>query len=315
MPDPHALCSLNCGDEPLIAEFILVTIPFRFGPYLEYVDGVVYQYVGIEDTRCVWERRPPKSTFWEIERLSRYWDGWNFPFTEPIADKWTWRLSLDRLSLPTVLNGWSKDFPRFAPDVSDPDKNCASIQDLDNYVPFHPFGWIKARVDPLVSLSEARTPKKSIDPCFCTTNCPLGTKPFEKYLVTHSGTPFLPGYDTGRLWEIIHPVGGYCAYLSNVAETPPANSELDRRELLATSADHAYSWVLVLTAGPGVTKTYVGDFEWNDDDGPFPKIEARCDQTVFLDNPDGTTARLRPVPAWICSDSQAIAWSESHPPT
>lgn len=313
MPAPPLVCSDNCGKFELLPNLIRVTVPLAVWPYREYKDGVIYEYKRREATRCVWERQAPVSNFWEIERLSRYEEGWNFPFSEPIADKWTWRFSLDRITNPIVLNGWSKDFNRFDIDTEDPDKNCESIQDLDNYVPLHPLPWLKARVDPILSVDEGRHPKRSIDPCFCTAECPLGSRPYQKYLVTTTGTPKLPGYDLGRLHEIIEPVGRFCAYDSIEGETPPAFTALDRRTTLPAPADHAYRWVLVLEVSVGDSKTFIGTFRWNEEDGIFPRIEARCDQVFLLAHPDTTTATLRPVPLWLCNDADARSWVSAHP--
>lgn len=314
MPSPIAVCSENCGLGTVVTRYIKVTVPLFFFPYLEYSQGIIYEYVRRETSRCVWERVPPLSTFWEIERLSRYENGWKFFEIEPDPGKWTWRFSLDRLTGPIVLNGWLKSFDRFGPLVPDPDKHCDSVADLDNYVPFHLFDQIQARIDPLTSLNEARHPKTTIDPCFCADECPFGTRPYRQYLITTSGTPFLPNFDLGKVFKIQAEFGSVCNYRPIEAPIAPASSTNSKTTVTPTTGDHAYNWSLVLLDGLGGSKSFGLTLEWNDSNQPNNALDALCSQTFTLLSGDSTFATVIPVPEWICDDQAGRDWVAEHVP-
>ena len=186
MSVPPAACSVNCGTGDLVPQFVRLFVPINLFPYAEYFTGKLYEYDSedLANDRCVW-LPVNASPFWTLERLSRYPEGWNFPDTQPIAGKWTWRFSLDKVSpFITIFNGWSADFDRF-PATPDPAHNCVVDNTLQNYVP------LAIRPDALLRPIFDPTPPSPIlqktSPCYCSSECPLSTRPHRAYLVRSEG--------------------------------------------------------------------------------------------------------------------------------
>ena len=309
LPDP--ICSVSCGAGELVPEFYKVLVPIYTFPFADYNDGVIYKYVGTEPTRCVWEREFPGEFDWTIERLSRYALGWHFPEIEPIPGVWSYRLSIDRIGFPLLLHGWSNDFPRFGIGVPDPAANCSSSQELLNYVPLtiRP----PARVVPVVDSVVPPKIKQRSSPCFCHDDCPFDTRPFRQYLVFTDDLVNFPEYEFGIFYRFVSSFEDNCGWQADV---PPfsGSHQFTKDSVVVAMFDHAYRIKLTLSrTSPTIVKSWETTYPWNESGVPISGLDARCDVTFNLSNPDLSTATLVPLPAWICTTSQARDWFTSLP--
>lgn len=304
---PLPVCSDNCGDGETIPQFLHLFVPNPLPIYWEYWFGKTYEYIGTEpDDRCIWVPLRP-SPFWTLEKVSRYPTGWEFVDTRPIPGKWTWRFSLDYVGVGFVLNGWSKHFPRFAPGVPDPDKNCTSVQSLVNYVPLKL--QFNARLEPLLEEKPHVHFNQRTTPCFCHNECPLQSRPFKKYFVKTLQPSALPGYEDGKLYEHKTSIADFCKW-EPVEPTGGATQEDLTKEnsVPAGGADHAYIWILQLALPPDAEE-FSRIVPWNDDNDPFNMIDALCNIPYTLEHPTtGDQATIRPIPDWICDDDAAREW-------
>ncbi len=305
MPIPPGGCSDNCGDGDIIPQFVRIYIPIPIFPYSEYFSGKLYEFDSVEvaDDRCLY-LPVEASSFWDIEKVSRYPRGWNFPNSAPIPGKWTWRVSVDRITPPIVLlNGWSIDLDRHS-GIPDPTHNCTTDQTLTNYVP------LAIRPNILLETIYDVTPpdptRQFTSPCFCASECPLSTRPHRAYLVRSSDITCGPDYTLGKLYRVVSADFDGCAYQPQEAETAPATADLDKRDATPTTGDHAYDWVLVIDDGAGCVNTFIETFEWSDDNTPDPMFGALCGGSFTLSESGGPgTATITPVPWRICTDAAA----------
>lgn len=308
MADPVAQCSENCGEGDLVPEFLQITILSFLPIYQEYANGKLFEFDELAtDGRCTWKPSTP-STFFNFEKVSRYWEGWNFPDTQPITNKWTWRVSVDRFANPLVLGGWSADFDRFIPPAVDPNHRCEERSLLNNYVPGGLVPQIE--IEPLKSAAGGIPVKHRTGPCFCVNECPPTTRPYAKYLVKVNPDSPLPGYGQGKLFEHEFAVADFCRWQAVEPNTGVIAEDLTKEnEVVPVGADHSYRVELLLQTATE-TNFWIEFYPWSNDDDPFPKFPARCDETWTLPEEPGTRiAEIIPVPRYICSDEEARNWA------
>lgn len=315
MAQPDAFCSENCGLGDLVPEFLFVwtNVPAPF--YREYNRGKIFQYFGQEpDDRCVWFPIEP-SSFWNFEKISRYPEGWNFPPSQPVPGKWTWRLSVDRFPFPDlpfipppyILNGWKENFDRVDDDTVNPNHTCVTDQTLNDYAHFGFFP--PAYIRPLTETAQPPKIKNKAGPCFCADECPPTTRPYRKYLIEFDGTNHPAGYEGGKLYELAEKVDRVCRW--NPVE-PSSGFVLEVMEKDAdiprVQVDNVY--VMRLQIHDGTTLwAYENTYTWNDENDQGRWLNAQCHQRWVLPAMFGTSpARLVPVPDWICTDEEAIEW-------
>lgn len=316
-PDP--ICSDNCGLGDTVPEFIRVwtNVPLPF--YAEYNRGKDFQYFGIEpDGRCVWFPINP-STFWNFEKISRYPEGWNFPFTQPIPGKWTWRLSVDRFPFPDlppipppfILNGWQADFDRHI-DI-DPDHNCTSINTLFDYA--HLGFFPPAYIQPLGEESPYPKRRSTQGPCFCSDDCPSGTRPHLKYLITTVADPAFSEYVDGVLYENVFKSVTNCAWAPVDPLGPGFIETLDKRPIEVIGVDNSYIVFLTLQATGGPTELWETIYGWNDDPEDNDRVTAACNQVWHLVGSDPQVPAFGfPVPEYICTTEEARDFVERNTP-
>ncbi len=315
MPLPPAFCNEHCGLGEQLPQFWLVQVPFRRPGFTDYWDGVVYEFAGVEGTRCLYLRKTPGAFPWTIEKLSRYPEGWTFFENEPNPGFWTWRLSIDLFEyVPPIvdLHGWLIQLPHKDPLMVDPLKQCESAQTLLTYVPFSLDP--PARITPLGSAPSGIEVKNDTNPCFCNDECPLFTRPFNKYLIKHTGTEVIPGYNAGILYDNDLITGSTCRWQSVPKPIAPIKEEMVKTVAVPTTGDHA--WNMKLTIQTVATQVvFQTTYEWNDDSTPHSKLDAMCDRQLVLTEsaPASRVATIIPAPRWVCSTAQARSWHSGLP--
>ncbi len=168
MSNPPVFCDGQCGDGEDLPEFITVYVPIVDPAFADYNVGVRYIFDVQEATRCVWVPELPTVGDWDLEKLSRYPLGWRFPATEPVADQWTWRLSIDRTHAPLFAGGWTGSYFRMA-GRNDPLKSCQHQQELRNYVPL--VSRPTADIVPVVADIGFTLPQQTASGGFCSHGC------------------------------------------------------------------------------------------------------------------------------------------------
>lgn len=307
-------CAENCGQADAPSELYVVTSEL-FGPGShDYTTGVTYEFKRKESDRCVWERRTPGQFPWQIERLSRYPNGWEFFEVQPVPGKWTWRLSIDAPQF-FLLHGWLKQLDRHDEAFPDPSNSCSSPHDLETYVPLSFDGPVT--ITPVSEPIETPQPGQSPAPCFCQSQCPPNTKPHRKYFVKTVGKQVIPFHDAGFLYEIRDDVGSFCDWkpVDMVADFDGTLSKLDSGAVLP--ATDAYQWDLqLINHVEGTDIIYILDLQWSFLNGPLLPAQARCDVARSIPSSPqvvGDFATIRPVPEWMCTSDQAAAWDEKYP--
>jgi len=304
---PAVFCSGNCGAGDTVSQFYSVSVPIYTTPFASYVNGVLYEFTQTAGTRCEWNRVTPGRYPWDIELLSRYPDGWNFPAVEPIPGKWTYRLSIDDLLPVPFLHGWFHDFDRFVPPAVDPGHHCTTEEPLQNYVP------LTTRPDAVITpVSELPPPpdfKKHSTPCFCLGECPQNRRPTEKYFVQSNDITTLPGYVAGKLYAVTLPGTNPCEW-NAVEPTGGGTTELlSKANIAPINADHAYELQLVILNLIGGVSIFRGWRQWDNTGDELEGYDALCDVEVILNTIVGTGhVTLTPVPWWLCDDAAARIW-------
>ncbi len=318
MPSPDPICSDNCGTVDVVPTFIrtwfYVPAPF----YSEYWSGKDFEYFGTEpDGRCVWFPIVP-SSFWNFEKISRYPEGGNFPFFNPIPGKWSWRLSVDRfpfsglppIAPPYILNGWQGNFTQYQ-GVPDPSHNCTALNTLTDYAHFGIFP--PAFIQPLSEEAPPIRFRSSSSPCFCSTDCPFESRPHRNYLVFLEDPNAPLEYLNGLLFRFTSAPSGVCFWDPPPPDEPPGTQRLEKRPIVNPAWNHSYEMVLTIQLDSGFADQYQREYNWNNSTDQ-QSITADCAQVFHLIAAgvpvnDGFCV---PVPEYICDTAQARAWWASH---
>jgi len=312
MATPPTGCNENCGSVGTVSEFYRVSVPSLRPGFFDYHDGVLYEFKEEQSNRCVWERRIAGSFPWNVERLSRYPEGWAFFDVEPVAGKWTWRLSIDIAPLPPFLHGWLGQFDRFAPAVPDPNLNCSVDQILSTYVPLalDP----DALIRPVSSIIGSQDIKQITTSCFCFDECPLDTKPHRQYFV-QSPASLYPEMVLGKLYRFASVVGpGSCEWTPVTAIPGGGVQKLAKFIVITPPDDHGYLFGFDISIAPTAPESYLVLKPWNNVDDELRLLAARCDRTFTMLEVDLVRlATARPVPEWLCDDVDTRAWDALHP--
>jgi len=308
---PVLFCSENCGAGDFVSQYYVITVPIYSQPFQNYVNGILYRYTEREGTRCRWDRVVPGTHPWDIQKFSRYPAGWAFPEVEPVPGVWTYRLSIDDVLPVPLIHGWSASHPRYVPPAVDPLHGCTSAAALQNYVP------LTTRPDALATPINTLPPplgfSRHTTPCFCSGECPPGSRPTYNYLVRSTFITSDPAYTLGKLYTIFTGGPNPCHWKPHTPVVGNYFEDLTKTNIFPINADHAYEWQWDHQTITGPHKTFRIVRQWNDTDNPIEYHDGLCDvPTKLTEYALGEWAEIIPVPWWLCSDAEAQAWVAAH---